>query len=421
MEYKSINPIELLSPLRFDVCAKYIYAKYRNTKSSFPLDLYSHHLKVWNNYSEYNNPNKQDLESFVSVFHDIIDSIGSDGFDVNKSYVPILDGRLINGAHRLAASILHDKEVLCKESPVTEGQVDCGYYFLKNRHCNVPGGLSSKYADAMALEYAKLKKNTFVVTLFPSAFGHESSVERILKRFSTIVYDKDITIEDYGPFNYIRMLYDGEAWLSGWNDMFKGAQIKARACFKFAQRTKVYLVESDDADGLMEAKRLIRQIYNIGKDSVHINDTHEETLRIAKSVFNDNSIHFLNKCNPKYLANFERYLPDYSDWLVANSLNSDHFCIDASAVLSSYGLRDCRDLDFLYLGDFINTGRDDFSCHNHETKYYPMHKDEVIVNPANHFYHKGLKFASPWVIKSMKQIRCEEKDLKDIQLLNSVL
>ena len=111
MEYKSIDAIDLLSPLRFDVCAKYLYAKYYNTKSIFPLELYSHHLKVWNNYSEYNNPNKQDLESFVRVFHEIVDSIGSEGFDIKKSYVPILNGKMINGAHRVAASILHNKKI----------------------------------------------------------------------------------------------------------------------------------------------------------------------------------------------------------------------------------------------------------------------------------------------------------------------
>ena len=129
----------------------------------------------------------------------------------------------------------------------------------------------------------------------------------------------------------------------------------------------------------------------------------------------------MNKSSPRYLSNFEKYFSDYSNWLKEKDLDGDHFCIDASAVLSSYGLRDCRDLDFLYLGDFIETGTEEFSCHNHETKFYPVDKDEVIVNPDNHFYYKGLKFASPRVIKSMKQIRCEQKDLLDIQMLNSVL
>ena len=89
-------------------------------------------------------------------------------------------------------------------------------------------------------------------------------------------------------------------------------------------------------------------------------------------------------------------------------------------MLSVYGLRDCRDVDFLYLEDHIETGTHDFSCHNGETKYYPMHKDEVIVNPTHHFYYQGIKFATPEVIGMMKKIRCEEKDLKDIQLLNTI-
>jgi len=416
-----VKPVELLSPLRFDVCAKYIYAKHRNTKSRFPRELYSHHLKVWNNHREYNNPNKQNLEAFVLEFDKILNSIKERGFDDSVSYIPVHNGSLLNGAHRIAASLLYDKAVFCKEAPLVEGQLDCSYYFFKNRECNESGGLKQNFADAMALQYVKLKKNTFIVTLFPSAFGHDDSVERILKRFGSIVYDKKIRLSGFGPFNYIRTLYDGEDWLGSWDNMFVGAQIKMKGCFKFPNETRIYLVQTEGKEDLVEAKRLIRQLYNIGKDSVHINDTHEETLRIASAVFNDNSVDFLNKNTPIYLRNFERFFNDYSKWLERESLDKDKFCIDASAVLSSYGLRDCRDLDFLYLGDFIETNNDDYSCHNHETKYYPMHKDDIIISPANHFYFKGLKFASPSVVRSMKQIRCEEKDLKDIQMLNKVL
>ena len=414
------HPLELLSPLRFDLCAKYFYGKYRKTHSTFPLELYAHHLKVWNNYSEYNNPAKQDLDSFVAAFHKILDSIEEGGFNTDISYLPTLGGRLLNGAHRTAASLLHNKTVYCKESPITEGQLDCGYAFLRDRRVNVPGGLGRPYADAMALQYAKLKKNTFIVTLFPSAFGQEGPVERILQNHCSVVYNSAIHLTGYGPFNYIRMLYEGEEWLGTWHNSFIGAQIKMKECFKFQQPTRVYLVETDDAHGLVEAKRLIRQIYNIGNDSVHINDTHEETLRIATSVFNQNSVKFLNECAPKYFNNFETYFGQLQHWCKNNAVETDDLCVDASAVLSVYGLRDCRDVDFLYLEDHIETGTHDFSCHNGEPKYYPMHKDEVIVNPTHHFFYQGIKFATPEVIGMMKKIRCEEKDLKDIQLLNTI-
>lgn len=414
------NPLDLLSPLRFDLCAKYFYAKYRRASSDFPLELYAHHLKVWNNYSEYNNPNKQDLESFVTEFNKILISIEEEGFNPDISYLPTLEGQLLNGAHRTAASILYQKPVYCKESPIAEGQLDCSHAFLRDRHVNVPAGLQREYADTMALQYAKLKKNTFVVTLFPSAFGHEGSVERVLRNYSTIVYTSAIQLSDYGPFNYIRMLYEGEAWLGAWQNSFVGAQIKMKECFKFPQPTRIYLIETEDPSALVEAKRLIRQLYNIGNDSVHINDTHEETLRIATSVFNANSVNFLNNCNPRYFNNFHTYFTMLKKWAATNQVETDKLCVDASAVLSVYGLRECRDVDFLYLGDHIETNTHDFSCHNGETKYYPMHKDEVIVNPGHHFYYQGIKFATPEVIKTMKQVRCEEKDLKDIQLINTI-
>ena len=38
----------------------------------------------------------------------------------------------------------------------------------------------------------------------------------------------------------------------------------------------------------------IRNIFNEGNHSVHINDTKEETIRLAKCLLNKNSVHFLN-------------------------------------------------------------------------------------------------------------------------------
>ena len=53
----------------------------------------------------------------------------------------------------------------------------------------------------------------------------------------------------------------------------------------------------------MKIKDKIREVFNVGKHSVHITDTKEEAIRTARVVFNDNSIHFLNYAKPnKYIS-----------------------------------------------------------------------------------------------------------------------
>ena len=63
----------------------------------------------------------------------------------------------------------------------------------------------------------------------------------------------------------------------------------------------------------------------------------------------------------------------------------------------------------------------DVSCHNEELKYYRHSKEDIIFNPQNHFYYKGVKFASLDVVRAMKKFRNEEKDVVDVELINKLI
>jgi hypothetical protein len=417
------DPVDLLTPLRFDISAKHYYAKNKDKRTKFPKDLYAHHIEVWNNFSEYGDPSKQNKEDFINQFNNIIESIKETGFNQEKSLIPIhreIDSPL-NGAHRLAASIVHNKKVACYRAPDKDGQLDCSYYFLRSREENVLGGLNKQYADFMALNYAKLKKNSFIVTLFPSALDRINEARDIVFRRTSVVYEKPVYLENFGPFNFIRTLYDGEPWAGNWQVGFQGVLSKVQQCYPRLGPTYVFLVQTDDPQILRSVKEEIRSLYNVGNHSVHINDYHNETVRIASCVFNNNSVHFVNNSEPKYLKNFETYFSRYRNWLSRSNYDTDEFCVDASAILSAYGLRDCRDLDFLYGGKHIESGIHEVNCHNEELKYYLHHKDDIIFNPSNHFYHLGLKFATLDVLGKMKNNRAENKDFVDLQLIKRIL
>ena len=225
-----------------------------------------------------------------------------------------------------------------------------------------------------------------------------------------------------GAFNFVRVLYEGEEWLGGPHNNFQGVMPKVKGCYAASGPTTVFLVETQSPSILPALKDEIRALFNVGKHSVHINATHSETVRISQSTLNDNSIHFLNNSQNAYFPLFDQLFSAYKNTILNYSLRSDDFCVSGSSTLTAYGLRQGEDLDYLHtFPEHKFVGHPSISSHNSELHNYCHSRDDIVYNPANHFYYRGLKFASLNVIKNLKQKRGESKDEKDINLIRTVM
>ena len=154
-------------------------------------------------------------------------------------------------------------------------------------------------------------------------------------------------------------------------------------------------------------KTKIRELFNVGNHSVHISDYHEDAIRIAKTVFNENSIHFLNTNKNVSYRNYRK--------LMNEAKPDDNTIVTGSSVLSLYGLRDCKDLDLIY---YNNPPAD--SHNQYLETHYKLTLDDIVNNPLYHLYYQGFKYVSLNVIKNMKIIRNEPKDIRDIELINQI-
>ena len=201
-----------------------------------------------------------------------------------------------------------------------------------------------------------------------------------------------------------------------------GFKKKQALCFTGKSLLKVYLVDFDSLKASVETKEKIRSLFKVGKHSVHINDTHEQTTRLAKIVFNDNSIHHLNNQKSSNFKLFNDWVENFKAYFCDKNLDIDEYCITASSTLSAYGLREGKDIDYLHHNPkFISNPQDPFNSHNEYSKgRYHLDKSDIIFNPENHFYYNGVKFASLKVVKKLKEKRRESKDYKDIELINSL-
>jgi len=419
MDNLKVNASELFKWNRLDLPIKLLYLKYKGINTSFGDEIYKKHLELWNGFKEYDNPSKNSYEAFTSAFNSITQDIRDDNFNWDLSPLIVDDNvQLMNGAHRCAASAFLNKKIAYQlsTSPV-DGQVNCNFELFKNL------GLNSEYLDEAALELVRTNPNYLIVSLFPSATKDRHLVNQIITKYCNIAYQKDVYLNSNGAFNYTLQLYKGESWAGGWNNNFGGFRSKTRQCFTNNNHPMtVYLIDLTNLETARQLKNEIRALYNIGNHSVHINDTSEETLRLARCLFNKNSIHFLNYSQLQYYPKFLEQLHFYENYIKENNLNFEDYCITASSVLSLYGLREGNDLDYLHFDPTPIKGHHDVHSHNdYGLTRYKKPKDDIIFNPKNHFYYGNLKVASLEIVKQLKCDRGEHKDMIDIKLINQVI
>lgn len=436
------NPRELLTPHRFDIAAKYIYAKHCDfgVEDVWAQELYKAHLAPWNAFKEEmphsssphyhcakNYTVKNNFQDFVNSFKILLNDFKKHGFDRAKSVLPINQyGIIMDGAHRSATAILYNESVICESFKVRQSACYDAKFFKNCNSAIAKGGVASHYLDAMALTYAQLKNNTYIACIFPKAHSHYKNIQNILNDHGKIVYEKEINCYNNGPLNLMRLFYSKDGWIGNWHNDFKGAISKINACFPQGSGIlKIILFECNILDLVLKAKEQIRSLCKIGHDSIHINDYHTETILLARTFFVDNSVHWLNNAKLLHCKNFENYISHYKEWINKSSIDDECLCIDTSAVLSAYGVRDCNDLDILHHGydeelSGLSNNFKKIASHNSEMKYHQLAKEEIIFNPRNHFYYFGIKCASLAVIKAFKEARKEQKDLQDLNLIASI-
>ena len=414
-----VDPLLFLNSSRFDILAKYIYGLLflKGRETSYGEDIYHNHLKVWNDCQH--GDGKKGIEEYKNSFKDLLYSIRDGGFDSQKSKINTTpDYRLINGGHRTAACILLNKTICFKEGG--EGQTNVDYKYFKNKKDFVKDGLDTKYCDSIALEYCKIKPNTFIATIFPSAEGNKEEAERIIAAKADVFYKKSFNLSPNGALNLMRQMYHKEPWGGTPDNGYAGLKEKARLCFQKEGDVNVYVITVTDPNHSVLIKKEVRKVFNIGNHSIHINDTWEETFRLSRAFFNNNSIDMMNAMKPNYYESYD----NLSYWLfrnlIRNRIDPDDYCVTASSVLSVLGLREGKDLDYLHRGPRID-GHPDIDSHNEYSKgRYAKTIDDIIYNPDNHFYFNGLKYASLEVVKALKEKRGEEKDKKDLELINEL-
>ncbi len=278
-------------------------------------------------------------------------------------------------------------------------------------------GVEEEELDAMALEYCKKYPDAYVVTIWPTiGYEYEGQVLDILKQHCTeVVYHKKFTLKNGGPLAYMRSIPEKVPHIP--KDFYcyfePGKKEYPMMCF---------IVRANGLADVVAAKKHFRKIVKLDPYCMHINDTQEQGLILARQILNNNSIHFLNHHKVATMETFTTLVPKYRRFIKRHRIPLEDICVDGSCVMSAYGIRDCAvDFDFICTkyGPFKNLWPLDH--HNSAWDVLGLSINDVLYNPRCFFYYDDLKFISLPVLKMFKERQGRPKDHTDVQLIQKIL
>lgn len=402
---------DLLRPARFDVAMKHRFIRddVRGVSRWYALELYREHLRVWNAFHEMAPP-KQGFEEYLRSFRALDHEFATRGYAVEHGALPIdARGTLIDGGHRAAVCIHRRLPAWTVHSRRSIGPYNAAFF----RQC----GLDDEWLDAGALEYLLLRPTTRICVAYPSSAGEWLRCLALLETSSSIVYAKQRRLGGQGQVGLVRALYEGETWL-GKAPAYLGAAEKARLSFR-CTGTAVFVLLDELEVSAKSIKEEIRGGSESRRHLVHITDTHEESVRLGRVVFNERSLDFLEIARPTPLKRFDRLLRRFRRLVREDPLVYGEACIDGSAVLSAHGLRDCADLDIILPSDGVAPHTPVRGVHVREERDRGREeRDALLYDPRRYFHaQNGIQFVTLDEVAAHKRERDEPKDRVDLGLV----
>lgn len=413
-EVAKCNSSDLLTWNRLDLGFKLFYLDNLKKNKRLALEMYKADIacQTMGTYKELGNDEKDSFEAYVKEFEKTYNDIKFNGFDEEKSLIPVSKSiAIINGAHRLASAIHLSKGVSCVK--LDSPDMICGYnnYYKKNT--------STAHIENAVNTFLEYSNNCYIAFLWPSGKHNE---KKCLSKFSNIIYKKEVSLTPIGAKNLLIELYKHMDWVGSEQNGYSDVKKKLIECFPKFLPFSVVVFQSANLDKVREIKEAVREVNGIGFSSIHITDTKQEAIDISKLLFNSNGLHFLNYAKPyKYILERNK-LKSFKEFLDQNKIDANDALIDGGLSLALYGLRKSNDIDFFVsesrnIKVFINNIDEQDS----ELKFHQVDKEELIHNPKYHFIYNGLKIMSFDQLYRMKNNRNYKRDNNDCRMMNSLI
>ena len=382
-----IDSVELLTWNRFDLAFKLLYLELYKLHKPLAIEVYKYDIysQTLGEFSEFGNDEKSNFNEYISAFNIIIEDIKVNGFNSDKSLIPISsDFSILNGAHRTAALIFLNKKVNCVNTHLNPLIIDYNYFYERK----VP----QKILGFVAQTFIEFSPNTYIAFLWPS--GNKLKSSQVVEIFKKVIYKREIRLNANGAFNLLIELYKHMDWSGNEKNSFRPIKNKLIECFKTFDSFEVVAFQAESIDHVRLIKEKVRCILGNGYSSIHITDTYEEAVRISKIVFNLNGINFLNLASPYHFKTTISSLKKQHNFFDSNNINIKRSLIIGDTISALVG--EANEGEFKFLYDFEPKSSKDIFILSFDNQF-PLSNyslKTIIHDPNFYFWYNGLKFLS---------------------------
>lgn len=455
------HPDKYLHSNRFDIIIKVVYMYFHVVLKHVPkciLLAYTEHLRILNGFKEhcfdqddrkngYSKlcPPKNSNENYLTSYHNFISDIANFGLNLSQYSISVdKNGFLVNGSHTLSSSIVLSHPVYVQHLKY-ENMFAYDYMFFQTR------GLQTTISDMVLLEFMKiqLKLNLTSQISILALYSHNEEKAKIMRSIlrskcskdGFISYEKEINITKRGIQEFVIHMYGLQSWIEA-----KIRNMNERISKSGLARVRFFFFFGRNNTELTSCKSEIRTLYGEGKSSVHIPDTPQEAVTLAKIILNNNSLHLINygkntnKCRHISAEISKHSLLSETSTLPGLYEPREDIMLDSGLVLDFYGIRKGTDVDILFLYNIDHAIIGHYKGLLYEAHGFasdatgsarPWGEDHLSKNvtrwdlfydPRNYGYCYGIKFVSLKEVIRYKSKRNEpNKDAIDIKLIKSFL
>lgn len=415
----TVDPLVYLVSERFDIALKLAYARLYKaniiSKKAILAYYYSVKFATGNRFliKERDGTGKKSFSSFLASFNMLLDA-------PCENLPPILStnkNHVLDGSHRIVRHLLEGKTMsVIKIDSNANGALD--YLAFQKSRLFRPKTPQS-ILDFGALQYPITRPDLNIIIIYPIS-GPIKKLLPSIRNKSTIFYSKKLWVSRKNSSKLISSIYADNAWFTSSSDSANLLN-KIRGCFPFPGYIRVYLVHFPTTEDARRLKNEVRALAKVGNHSIHITDGESDTLALSRQFFHQNTISMLQHLSPTKSS--IEFLNTFQEWLLANQMDPDQFLVDGSILLALLGLREAKDLDFLYVGrpTELTSLPKNINCHNDESLYHSASSTKMIRDPSKYFYFQGLKIITPLQLLIFKFNRLQPKDIPDILYLLPVV
>lgn len=416
-----VKPEELLNSNRIDIVFKYIYLKFSMKYKSFDnwsLDLYKQHVALLNGGldgpNEFSNINKTSINDFVKMYKYLINGFIKNEFREEPLNVVFFDNiiNLLKGAHRVACCLHFKKEVPIKHR--SGNLFICRPEYFENREQNnqflpIPGNevikkIDDDFLDFCMYEFIKLKNDSVRIVCSVSNIESQNDssqaiqLNKLLSNYGIyIAFYKKVILTNKGIHN----LQSEHFFLHELDNKLDEYVLN------------IFILESDcetikyvdDFETNITKRELVNQVFTNSLE-FGVSKQNENQLNLAQVFFNKNTLDFYNNYNIMFTLTMSKLFEQYTseiNTIKDNHIESDEanldFCLSGNFVLSLCKPKKIRSLEYIH--NRCELSNDLFDHQNDFGELFPEKIKDIIYNPKNHFFIRGVKCCKLSIVKEM--------------------